>query len=63
MKKFIYCFNEQLKDDLLSKNFKLIQTFNSSNAKIWIFENSVDINKYSQFSKNEGISYSNCLCF
>lgn len=63
MKKFIYCSDEKLKDDLLSKNFKIIQTFDSNNAKVWVFENSQDINKYILFNKNADVVYSNNLYF
>jgi len=63
LKKFIYCSDEKLKDDLLSKNFKIIQTFDSNNAKVWVFENSQDINKYILFNKNADVVYSNNLYF
>jgi len=62
MKKFIYCSSEQLKDDLLSKNFKVIQTYESNNIIVWVFENSIDINKYVSFN-NTNITYSNRLYF
>lgn len=54
---FLYVTNRKLKDELLSKHQKMINSFNNSGKETWIFEYDPSL-----FSISNG-SYSSQECF
>ncbi len=57
--KFIYCFNEQLKNQLLKNGFKLLVSTNG----FFVFENSLSLNfDFNQLDKQH-FTFSNKMIF
>lgn len=53
MEKFVYCFDKELKEDLISQGAKLLQETFMGDKKVWVFANnnlgnSLLFSKYNQ---------------
>lgn len=56
MEKFIYVFDDQLKDQMLTQGFKLVTKINTVKGNVWVFENNFAYKNY--LSKDDyGVKY------
>jgi hypothetical protein len=61
MTKFIQCFDEESKNELLNNGFKMVNKFKTNNGFCWIFENNEKI-KTLQFN-NQKLIFTDRLNF